>query len=200
MQGEFGEIEHYLFYRGLGHFDIPVETRFDAAGQLVLANREPAHVPFVFVYDKRSDHDVRVAWLGNLAGGEEKVVSLYQPVRGLEAAEPEIRATFQQALTAQGLFPDEAAAMLETWWHSYFMKDGLRVFWIVPRSFTEQVLPLQIDPAPSELVRVMVGRSEVLTPAFERSLAGPGKDTANLLYQDRFWPAYQARAKALSRP
>jgi hypothetical protein len=40
----------------------------------------------------------------------------------------------------------------------------LRLFYVVPRKLTDQVLPLNIDPQPSELVRVLVGRTELITP------------------------------------
>lgn len=41
-----------------------------------------------------------------------------------------------------------------------------------PREFVDGVLPLQISPTPDKIERVFVGRSEVLTPAFEKELTG----------------------------
>ena len=57
--------------------------------------------------------------------------------------------------------------MIQTWWTSYFESDGLRVFWILPTSTTENILPLTVDPPPKKTVRVIVGRSEVLRPQQE---------------------------------
>jgi len=46
----------------------------------------------------------------------------------------------------------------------------MRVFYILPRSTTDAVLPITIDPRPDELVRVLVGRTEVITPELEKSV------------------------------
>ena len=51
----------------------------------------------------------------------------------------------------------EAAAMVATW-RALWFEDGVRVLFMVPREFTDQALPLDLDPAPDELVRVLVGR------------------------------------------
>jgi hypothetical protein len=90
---------------------------------------------------------------------------------------------------------------------SYFEKEGLRVFWIVPRKFTDEILPLKLNPAPVSLERVLVGRTEVLTAAFEKQLV---KDfTENTSYTpywlnsgsygktDRFFRAWQTRVEQI---
>jgi len=57
---------------------------------------------------------------------------------------------------------DEAQALLETWKLSYFRSTGLRLFFMVPRAWTDLYLPLHIS-TPAELTRVMVGRIELVT-------------------------------------
>ena len=61
--------------------------------------------------------------------------------------------------------------MVNTWKDSWFEEDGLRVLYSLPPSWTDRTLPLRLDPPPRELVRVMVGRAEVLTPALEQKLS-----------------------------
>jgi hypothetical protein len=61
--------------------------------------------------------------------------------------------------------------MVNTWRDSWFEEDGLRVLYTLPREWTDHTLPLTLDPKPRELVRVMVGRAEVLTPATETKLS-----------------------------
>jgi hypothetical protein len=75
----------------------------------------------------------------------------------------------EDLLVSQGLFRDEASAMLETWSDSWF-EEGSRLFYIVPRPFVDSVLPLSIQPAPAQLTRVFVGRIELVTPATEESI------------------------------
>ena len=72
-----------------------------------------------------------------------------------------MRASLKTSLINQGLFADEAEAMLNTWKHSYFEKPGARVFYIVPRAWTEHFLPLTVS-APARINRVIVGRIDLL--------------------------------------
>ncbi|MFT5466763.1 MAG: hypothetical protein ACI8UO_001863 [Verrucomicrobiales bacterium] len=89
--------------------------------------------------------------------------------------------------------------MLRTWWHSYFGQSGLRAFWVVPRDFTESILPIDLKPAPAELKRVLLGRSEILTPEFEAELqqAFAGPEDKNQYRYGRYHRAYQARIAQL---
>jgi len=68
----------------------------------------------------------------------------------------------------QGLYPKEAAAMIKTWNDSWF-EEGLRLFYFVPRAAADAILPITLDPKPEELVRVFVGRAEILTPEMEQA-------------------------------
>ena len=54
--------------------------------------------------------------------------------------------------------------MVETWKDSWF-GEGCRLIYIVPSGFIDKVLPLTIDPVPGQIVRVFVGRLEIVTPA-----------------------------------
>jgi hypothetical protein len=78
-----------------------------------------------------------------------------------------LRAEMKAALSKEGLYDDEAEAMLSTWELSYFKSPGLRLFFTVPREWTDYVLPLSIS-VPSEITRVMVGRIELVTPTQRR--------------------------------
>jgi hypothetical protein len=58
--------------------------------------------------------------------------------------------------------------MVDTWRTSYFTSDGVRLLFVMPQSWTDRFIPMRISPAPAEVVRVMVGRIELLTPERER--------------------------------
>jgi hypothetical protein len=107
-----------------------------------------------------------------LAPGEEKTVRIRSNERQLAAREltREISARVQTALVQEKLYAREAAAMVQTWNDSWFGEDGLRVLYVLPRKWTDQILPLTLNPAPRELVRVMVGRAEMITPTMEQQL------------------------------
>ena len=57
--------------------------------------------------------------------------------------------------------------MVRTWSDSWFAEQGLRVLYTLPKEWADPVLPLTLNPAPREIVRVMVGRAEILTPTME---------------------------------
>lgn len=77
----------------------------------------------------------------------------------------------ETALISEGLFPDEAKAMVNTWKDSWFTEEGVRVFYILPRPWTDDILPLTLSPQPEELTRVMVGRAEIITPEVQATLS-----------------------------
>jgi hypothetical protein len=60
--------------------------------------------------------------------------------------------------------------MVNTWRGSWFGEEGTRLFYMVPQRITNDLLPLTISPAPDELVRVLVGRMEIMTPSREKQV------------------------------
>jgi hypothetical protein len=82
-------------------------------------------------------------------------------------------------LVESGLYEKEARAMVSTWRSSYFKTDGVRMLFVLPQSWTDRNIPMRIDPAPAELVRVMVGRVELLTAERERRAESAIRDLAS---------------------
>jgi hypothetical protein len=93
----------------------------------------------------------------------------------------------EEILVACGLYRDEAQAMLKTWRRSWF-EEGSRLFYILPASFVATILHLTIHPSPAEIVRVFIGRLELITPATEKAIAAAvaSRDTAALGKYTRF--------------
>jgi hypothetical protein len=147
-----GQHEKFLFYRGVGTFSIPLSARLAANGTVLVENRGHDPVPVVIYFENR---DGRFGYRN--AGSITQSVTLEPPKTGstFEA----LRHDLQNALVAQGLFPKEASAMVETWKDSWFGK-GARLIYIVPSQAVDQILPLQIEPHPVETTRVFVGRIE----------------------------------------
>lgn len=191
LRGPNGEEEGFIFYRGVGNFTLPLDIAFNDAGELQMTNRGDATIPFVWIYDHRADAGGRYAWNGALAVGERCTVG---PAK-VHFSPDRIRTLFKP-LVAAGLTESEAEAMLATWRESYFEREGLRVFWIAPRVFTDRVLPIRLTPAPEELARVIVGRSEVITPDFARELVlGFQADGGSRWNDDRYFLAYRELAR-----
>lgn len=170
-----GEVEKFLFYRGLGEFDLPLSIVTSGAGddvRLTLKNRGSEPLTAVFAVRVRSGM-VQYACLPDLAGQGDlafntaATLSAWMPV---EDGVRQVKQRLTKALAKEGLFDREALAMTNTWEGSYFHTDGLRVLYVLPRKLVDDLIPIRIKPAPDRLERVMVGRVEVLTPAQESAL------------------------------
>jgi hypothetical protein len=132
------------------------------------------------------------SWFGRLPGGTSRVVP------APHAGDVPAKIPFHAALVEAGLTADEARALAATWHQSYFARPGLRVFWIVPRAFTDAVLPIAIEPRPAALERVLVGRTEVLAPPFEAEIARAfAADRGSRWVADRYYRVYRERARQL---
>jgi hypothetical protein len=200
-----GETEGYLFYRGIGNFDPGLKTTVDTSETLHLENQSGGRIPYLVVFEIVGG---TLRWTERIEGLDAKG-TLDIPEDGLKAETNGFSETLYRAVSTGlakcGLTDAEARSMVETWWHSYFESPGLRVFWVLPREKTDQLLPLDVSPAPSELVRVLVGRSEVLRPRQEmewQKLALKTGDEAyqwnNLVFGDRFGLAIKERIATLS--
>ena len=77
--------------------------------------------------------------------------------------------------------------MIETWRDSWF-EEGSRLIYIVPAAAVDSILPLQVEPAPVQTVRVFVGRIELVTPETQRAVesAIAGKDWSTVSRYSRF--------------
>jgi hypothetical protein len=65
------------------------------------------------------------------------------------------------------LYEKEARAMVKTWRSNWFGEEGTRLLYLLPQKQTDDILPLRVTPKPDAVVRTMVGRLELLTPAQE---------------------------------
>lgn len=159
------EHEGFLFYRGVGSVKPPLDLT--ATGQdkftLRVLGKEP--IASAFLMDVRSN-GVRYRQLGPLAAGDMIRTELPESqttVKGLREAVVGV-------LTIAGLYDKEAEAMVKTWETTWFSDHGTRVLYVLPSGWTSRTLPLQVTPTPTTLVRVLVGRQDILTPEGEEAV------------------------------
>jgi hypothetical protein len=89
------------------------------------------------------------------------------PLPAAQGEPAELAEVMVTQLIEAGLYEKEARAMVKTWEKAWFGEDGTRLLYLVPRGRTDELLPLTIDPKPAEVVRVLVGRHDFLTPEQE---------------------------------
>ncbi len=157
--GENGnQLEKFLFYRGVGDFDLSLEaTLVDDGATVTLDRREGVELGAVILFENQGG---RVGW--RVVPKVDGPTSLARPTlerRGID----ELLGELESVLVAEGLYEKEAKAMIATWRDSWF-EDGLRAIYVVPTARTDAILPIEIQPKPAELVRVLVGRLELITP------------------------------------
>ena len=157
-------LEKFLFYRGVGKFDLPYQAAF-AGSDLRLTNHAAETLSSAILIDN-SQNTLKVAVVNEIAAGESISFHSRQKVSVAELSK-----LVEQQLVNEGLYAKEAASMVATWNKSWFAEPGIRVLYMVPARITDEILPLHIDPAPQEMLRVLVGRMEIMSPAFERQVA-----------------------------
>lgn len=152
-----GQHEKFLFYRGVGRFAVPLSARISADGTILVENRGQDEVPTVILFENRGG---RIGYRN--AGAVGDTLAIDPPA--LDDSLPQLRYDLENALVEQGLFLKEAQAMVETWRDSWF-EEGARLVYIMPARAVDTVLPLHVEPLPSKIARVFVGRIELLTSA-----------------------------------
>jgi hypothetical protein len=159
--GQAVQQEKFLFYRGVGTFDLPLSVQL-AGNNVVAKNLSKDQISHLIIFENRGGK-IGYRLLDAFTG--ESTYERPALDKNLESLLEELK----QTLVASGLYEKEAVAMIKTWRDSWF-EEGLRVFYILPRQTTDAVLPVTIEPRPAELIRVLVGRAEVITPEMEKSV------------------------------
>jgi hypothetical protein len=178
-----GERERFLFYRGVGRHDAPLRIARDG-GTLNITSQWPRDLEALLPLRISSAWLLDVRPNGRSAFRPAGPIELTKDAGHVVATLPgsfmdsdysdgnlrRLRAEMKASLVGEGLFGDEAEALLNTWELSYFRSPGLRFFFMVPRAWTDRVLPLEVSPA-MEIRRAMVGRIELVIPAQRLLLA-----------------------------
>lgn len=170
------EHEKFLFYRGTGSFGTPLVVSTEDDGTISVKNTgrdKLSHLFLLHVENGKSEW----AHLENLDASREpirwrKINSITTNDRpSVAEVQTKLGNAMAEALVAEGLFPPEARAMVKTWSDAWFKEEGVRVLYILPRAWTDEILPLKMKPTPDSLVRVMVGRAEIITPELQKEVA-----------------------------
>jgi hypothetical protein len=165
------EYERDLFYRGLAEFPGPLTATVEGdEAQLVLVTEGQDALKNLFVVTIRKGL-MRYQKVDRVTPDRTTDVSLDAvPYAALDEARSRLMEDMVKALVSEGLYEKEARAMVDTWKQQWFAEEGSRVFYLLPRAWTDRVLPLEVTPRPDRVVRVMVGRAELIMPSVERGL------------------------------
>lgn len=191
-----GESERFLFYRGVGHIDSPLRvSRSEDNRSLTITANFPIikpkrvskfAVPSLWLVDIQNDKSCAFRRLDGFEvpnDGRSHVVTKtpanFEDEQYDAANLSQLNNDLRTALIDDGLFADEADALVNTWRVSYFESPGLRLFYLLPRMWTDHVLPINAS-IDADVVRTMIGRVEIVTPKqrvlLKRIAAGPASN------------------------
>jgi hypothetical protein len=163
-QGHF--FEKFLFYRGIGNFELPISVQALGNGRFEVRNNGPEPIRSLFLVTAVDDakvSELRFAVVKQIDARGRLVIEQSTSVASME----DLSEAVVKSLVAENLYEKEARAMVNTWRNSWFGEEGTRLFYMVPTKLTDELLPLTVSPAPDELVRVLVGRYEIMSPEDE---------------------------------
>jgi hypothetical protein len=194
--------EKFLFYRGVGTFPTPVSIRAFEGGGVRIANDTKTRIDGMILLHVEGSK-VGYQLFGQLGGTD----SVKGTIPAAEGKKGDVMEAMVKLLTAAGLYEKEARAMVKTWDSAWFGERGTRLLYLVPRSRTDELLPLTVQPKPNETVRVLVGRHDFLTPEQEavvdrlavRIRSGKEKEATQRELQEIGRFAVQALAQAEKR-
>ena len=184
VDNHFGDkYEKFLVYRGVGDFRLPLQARAEGNDRFVIENRSPSPLRALFLVEVRNGR-LRFSEGGVVEAGKtvppdaasggtrpEAEPGTLRISRMQEDSSPEeLKRSMVKALRREGLYEKEAEAMVRIWDSSWFAEEGTRVFYVLPPTAVDKILPLHIEPRPDVLKRVFVGRLEILTPEKEREI------------------------------
>jgi hypothetical protein len=159
---------------------LPIRMTADAGGTLVNDPQGQTDVAHLFVLRVENGRGA-YAYAPALKAGQmaTDVIPSMETSVPLDRFAEAVADDLARRLVASGLYPKEARAMVNTWKHSYFETDGIRALVIMPQGWTDRFIPITVTPRPKDLVRVMVGRLELLTPERERLAEQSIRDLAS---------------------
>ena len=138
-------LEKFIFYRGAGSFATPLHVTVDSSNLVTVENTgaQPlAHLFLLNIHDGQgafavldelaSSNSVQWQQLSDTGGEHWNRFALPQ-------FQTELASQVQAALISAGLYSDEALAMVNTWKDTWFTDDGVRVLYLLPRPWTDEI-------------------------------------------------------------
>jgi hypothetical protein len=148
-QGFGYEREKFVYYDGLFPSGKWVDITLDKKN-ISVANRVKHPVFDVTAIERRGDR-VRLARLAKLEAGQVETLKFAEtgdqwPRSGMD--------TLRDQLQSAGLNKAEANSLVELWKQELFLTEGITLFYRLPQTAYDRLLPLRLSPRPDKLVRV----------------------------------------------
>lgn len=168
------ELEKLIFYRGLGDFDTPLKV-IESNGLVTITNNSRQDIKGLTLLNYREDkfeyiHIKELKALSKITVGDNSKNDNSHVFKSFVGYLESAKKVIVSDLVASGLYKDESEAMVNTWENGYFQTKGLRLLYVLPIEWTEEILPMKMKPTPKELVRTLVGRIEILSEEDDKKI------------------------------
>jgi len=171
-------MKNIFFYRGLGLWDGPLFVKTNST-HMTIENSLNTPIDACWILVRRGDRGF-IRRIPVIAQKDNVVTSLLgiSDFTGFHTMEhmsvdnyiSAASVNLEIELSKSGLFDLESRAMVNTWEKSYFHSTGVRVLYVAPKQYPDDLLPWSIKPIPNKVERVLVGRVEVLLMSEEETL------------------------------
>ncbi|MFN7133247.1 MAG: hypothetical protein ACK4N5_14305, partial [Myxococcales bacterium] len=139
LTGPKGDVqtEKFLFYRGLGDFELPLRATLTGDGTATSVSVSSARGTLGALLLMRVEADgAGFVELGDVAEGQTLTSAVPAPTLTHGAFVAALKERLVAALVGDGLYADEAQAMVDTWERSYFLTPGVRLLYLLPQAQT----------------------------------------------------------------
>ncbi len=145
------EREKFIFYDGI--FPQRRWLKIAVGDERISLTSHVKHPVYdITVIDRRGDM-IRVSRVDKLDAGETIAELTFKEVSAKQFASEAADMLVKQ-LVAAGLFDDEAKSLVDTWKARMFETPGLNLFYRLPQTEYDAVMPMAITPTPDSVVRV----------------------------------------------
>lgn len=164
-------VERFLFYRGAGSYTPMVMPKRDESGKdlSVLVPFSQIDLRGVFLV-RVNDSGATITHAPVLRAQGTMKLAGPDAVKPIDQAAKTAKAQLVESLEAAGLFHKEAAGLVKIWGDDMFTTPGERLLYLMPSNEVERVLPLDIQPPPSQTVRTLIAWVEISTPEAEKRI------------------------------
>ncbi|MGB1124236.1 MAG: hypothetical protein ACPG4Q_03440 [Phycisphaeraceae bacterium] len=188
-------VERFLFYRGAGTYTPMVLPKRDKAGEDLSVTVPFSQIDLRGVFLVRvNDSGATITHAPILRAENTLVLAGPEAIQPIQIAAKTAKAQLIDSLEAAGLFSKEAEGLVKIWGDDMFTSPGERLLYIMPSNEVERLLPLDIQPAPSQTVRTLIAWVELSTPQLEKRIMDLVKQLGS-----EAWAERQAADKELRR-
>lgn len=155
-----GESERFLYYDGPTLLPSPVKISL-AGDELRITRKTGTDPSGILVVRRRAGRLSGQAVAFGTGLNADPHPEITYKLAADDLHEAQVIDAFQHMLVTAGLTAPEAAGLIAAWTQQFFQTDGTRVLFLMPREDYDNICPIEVRPAPTEMARVGIVLTEL---------------------------------------